>query len=181
MRNQQLINLIIRYLILLIIPISNLFILYYILTPLTFYPVFWILSLFYDQTGTCVSNSIYFGNSLIELISSCIAGSAYYLLLILNLTTPMKAKKLIKSLIFTLGVFWICNIIRIIVFAYLLDSNFSYFDLTHKLVWYFGSIVLVFLIWIINVKLFKIKEVPIYSDIKEIIRDIKNKPQKNKK
>ena len=45
-------------------------------------------------------------------------------------------------------------------------SGSSLFDITHKLFWYFGSIIFVVGIWFIEVKYFKLKEIPFYSDIK---------------
>lgn len=177
-------NLIIRYLILLVIAIPNLYLIYKVFTPLTIYPVFYILSIFYSHTALS-GNIISISGISIEIISACIAGAAYYLLLILNLTTPMPLKKRIKSMSFILGTFLILNIFRIILFSVLFLTGYKFFDLAHTGTWYFGSTILLIIIWFVNIKLFKIKNIPIYTDFKylhsQTLKSKKNKFNKNKK
>tara|TARA_Y100000034_G_scaffold133588_1_gene199509 strand:+ start:25461 stop:25976 length:516 start_codon:yes stop_codon:yes gene_type:complete len=170
--NFNLKTLVFRYLILLLIAIPNLFLLYFIFTPLTVYPVFWLLKFFYNA-DLVAPTVISFNQILIHLIPACIAGAAYYLLLILNLTTPMPLKTRINSLIFLLLSFLILNILRIFFFAILALSGFQYFDLAHEFVWYIGSTVLVVILWFINIHIFKIKAIPIYSDFKELYKKSK--------
>jgi hypothetical protein len=43
------------------------------------------------------------------------------------------------------------------------------------LVWYGLSAVIVFLVWIATIRKYNIKEVPIYTDFRSIIKLIKNK------
>jgi hypothetical protein len=47
------------------------------------------------------------------------------------------------------------------------------FDISHKLSWYIGSIILVVGIWFLEVKKFNIKEIPFYSDLKAMLKNIK--------
>ncbi len=161
-----------RYSILIIIAISNLYIFYKIFTPLTVYPVYFILKANYNAI-LLEGNTIFFKGYYASIVPSCIAGAAYYLLLILNLTTPMVLKKRIISLIFLISTFLIINILRIIIFASLFSIGYKYFDLTHKLTWYIGSTIIILFIWFINVLIFKIKEIPIYSDFKSLFLEIK--------
>ena len=155
----------IRYLFLLIIGLPGLSIFYFIFTSLTIYPSFAILSLIHPSISL-VNSVIALGNHAIAIIPACIAGSAYYFLLILNLTTPMSVKMREKSILFLFVSFLVLNILRITLFASLFLSGFEYFDFTHKFAWYFGSSALVVLLWFVNVRLFRIKEVPVYSDFK---------------
>jgi hypothetical protein len=104
----------------------------------------------------------------ILLVEACIAGAAYFFLLILNLSTPMRLKKRYMSLIFLIFGFLIANILRIAVFSILYLEKFVYFDFAHASVWYFGSTLFVVALWFINVKIFKIEEIPIYSDFKSL-------------
>ena len=60
----------------------------------------------------------------------------------------------------------IINILRIFLLGLVYISGFSWFDIAHKLFWYAGSTIFVIGIWFAEVKLFKIKEIPFYSDIK---------------
>ena len=62
--------------------------------------------------------------------------------------------------------FLIINILRIFFLSLLFISGSSWFDFTHELFWYLVSIVFVVGIWFTEVKLFKIKEIPFYSDLK---------------
>jgi len=159
----------IRYLALLVLAFFNLGIIYLIATPLTIYPVFLVLRLFYSPV-LLIGNTIIFGSTAISIISACVAGSAYYLLLLLNLSAPMKPKLRLKSLSFMLLVFLVLNVLRTILFSMLFASGFEYFGITHRFVWYFGSTILIIGIWFFSVFLFNIKEIPVYSDIKNLIR-----------
>lgn len=163
----------IRYLILLLISIIGLKIIYIIFTPLTVHLSYFILNLI-DSSSSLVSiNTIYFNGDYAELIPACIAGSAYLLLLILNLSTPMSYSKRMYSLIFSLASFFIFNVLRIVLFAYLYTEGYRYFNFTHLLTWYFGSTLLIVLVWFSSVHLFKISSTPVYSDISLIISKTK--------
>jgi exosortase/archaeosortase family protein len=185
-----------RYLLLLILGLGNLFIFYLILTPLTIYPVFFLINQFYDavllsgaqtqiceifsnslpflQNILCIKTTIFFEDYYANIIPACIAGSAYYLLLILNLSTPMSISKRVKSLLFLLGLFLLLNIIRIFSFAmFFASKNYEIFNIAHVSSWYFGSTLLVILLWFSNIYLFKIKSIPVFTDIKTLINQIK--------
>ncbi len=164
-------HLLLRYFAVLFLGLGNLYLFYKAFTPLTIYPVYWILSLFYQVDISGID--LYIGIYNIKFIEACIAGAAYYLLVILNFSTPMKLKKRIYSLLFVFSMFLLLNIIRIIVLSVLFINNAAFFDITHKLFWYAMSTAFVVAIWFTNVILFKIKEVPVYSDVMKIKSMIK--------
>jgi hypothetical protein len=174
-KDRRICFLFLRYAILILVAFSNLWLFYFIFNPLTIYPVSFFLKLFFpaNLTGT----TIILKDSSIQLVRACIAGSAYYLLLILNLTTPMSLKKRIPSIIFSFSAFLFINIIRILIFSVLFLASFSFFNLIHLIFWYFLSSFIVFLIWIINIKIFKIRAVPIYTDLRFLYGKIKEKGQ----
>jgi len=165
-------NLIIRYGILILLSLANLAIFYAIFTPLTIYPVLGILKLFGEASLIPTTPTILFNTLRIEIIEACIGGAAYYLLLILNLTTPMNIKKRMNSILFLFLSFLILNILRITFFSLIFYNGYSYFDLAHKMIWYFGSTIMVIIIWFVNIIAFRIKEVPIYTDVKNILSNI---------
>ena len=170
----KLYSIFIRYFILVLAAIPNFWIFYLIFTPLTVYPVYFILSLFFEVSLT--GNSIGFLGSFssVEIIEACIAGSAYYLLLILNLSLPnIKINKRIKMIAFSFILFLIANILRIVLLSAIYILKPQLFDITHKLSWYFGSIILVILIWFFEIKSFTIKEIPFYSDLKFFLKYVK--------
>ena len=170
----RLIFLFVRYLFLLVFGMFGLGLLYSILSPLTVYPSFFLLKSLYPSVIYSIStNTISLGNLYIEIIEACVASSAYYLFLILNLTTSMSYKKRIQSLAFLLISFLILNIFRIVLFSSLFFKGFAFFNITHVLVWYLGSTLLVVILWFISIYLFKIKEIPFYSDIKYLYKPLK--------
>ncbi len=168
MRNisKQFLNITIRYTILILIALPNFWLFYFIFTPLTLYPVYFLFNLFFD--ASIIKNFIIIGDAFsIELIGACIAGSAYYLLLILNLSTPkIKFNKRINMILISFAILLILNILRIFLLGLIFIPDYSWFDITHKLFWYILSIIFVVGIWFSEVKLFKIKEIPFYSDMK---------------
>ena len=162
---KRLIDMFLRYIILIAIAIPNFFIFYLIFTPLTIYPVFFLITLFANPTlnGTVIS----FSNQTIEIVGACVAGSAFYLLTILNLSTPnIKLKKRIYMLLISYLIFLIINILRIVLLSYLLYTGSPYFDVTHKILWYSLSTIFVLVIWFSEVKYFNIKSIPAYYDVK---------------
>ena len=159
-------DIIIRYLLLILIALPGLFIFYFIFTPLTVYPVYFLLGLFFDAALLSKTN-ILVNNLPIELISACIAGAAYYLLLVLNLSTPkIKLKTRIHAIIFSFIAFLILNILRIFVLSSLAVTGFAYFNVTHTVFWYGFSTIIVVAVWFAEVKIYKIKEIPFYSDLR---------------
>lgn len=165
----------IRYLIIVLIAIPNLFIFYFIFTPATIYPLLGLFKIFFKEVLLIERTFRISDKFFIEIINACIAGSAYYLLFILNFSIPnIKIKKRIKMLLFSFGFFLALNILRIFIFSLLfIYSSQNFFDITHKLFWYFGTTIFVVLIWFIEVKAFKIRDIPIYSDIVSLIKKIK--------
>ena len=160
-----------RYIIIVLLGLFNLFVFYFIFTPLTIYPVYWILNVFFNASIIPSSKTIILDGVSIYLIGACIAGAAYYLLTILNLSTPMPIKKRMQSIIFLFITFLILNILRIVVFSVLYLSGYSSFNLAHEITWYFGSTILLVIVWFLSIYIFKIKAIPIYTDVKNIIKD----------
>lgn len=172
-------SLLFRYSLLLFFGIFSSNIFYFLFTLLTLYPVFFLLKLFFINNVSLISNLIFIGKTQIEIVGACVASSAYFLLLMLNLSTPnIKPLKRIGILLANFGIFLIFNILRIFFLSILLVKESPMFDLAHKLFWYVLSTFFVISIWFLTVKLAKIQEIPFYSDIKFLI---KNPSKLNKK
>jgi exosortase/archaeosortase family protein len=138
---------------------------YFVFTPLTIYPVYFLFNYFFGATihGTTLS----VGSVNIEMIKACIAGSAYSLLLIFNLSTPgIRINQRLRMIFLAFAIFLIANVLRILVSALFYLSGSPLFDITHKLFWYFGSVILITVIWFFQVNAYKIKSIPFYSDLK---------------
>lgn len=180
MKEETKIFILLRYIVLLLLMFS-LPIIYFIATPATVYPVFFLLKIFVKISLTIDYNNLsnvlltLGDRTLISIVPSCIAGSAYLLLLILNLTVPMKVKIRIYSILLSAFILLILNILRISIFSLLYHNNFQFFDFTHKFFWYVLSTIFVVGIWFLIVKVFKIEKIPVYSDLKSIYSKIKSK------
>jgi len=163
-----------RYIILLILGIGNLYIIYKILTPATIHTVNWALSVF--TKTILVENIIILEEITIEIIPACIAGAAFYLLFILVLSTPnIKLKTRVFAIITATATLFILNIARILILVQL--SDLASFETIHWIFWHIISIIAVVAIWFGTAKLYKIKSIPIYSDITYIKKLIKPKPK----
>jgi len=166
--SKRLIFILIRYLILLA-SMFSLPIIYWIFTPITSYLSFYLLKLFFNEVYIFNNMILISPETIIELIPACIAGSAYLLLLILNLTVPMDFKKRIYSILGSFLLLLILNVLRISILASLHKINYELFNYTHLLFWYILSTIFVIGIWFFLAKAFSIKEIPIYTDFKYII------------
>ena len=169
--NLKIIFIAVRYIILLFSAFS-LSLIYKILTPITLFSLSNLLKLFFNNVLLNQNFIIINSNYLIEIIPACVAGSAYLLLLILNLSVPMNLKKRICSLFFSFLILFILNTIRIFIFSILFYNNFLFLDFIHKFFWYVLSTVFVVGIWFFAVRIFQIKEIPVYSDLRFLIKII---------
>ena len=158
-----------RYLLLLLFVLTN--ILAFIIPAATVHTSFSLIKLFSNATLT--NNIIDLNGHSIEINSACIALSAFYLMLILNLSTQMPIKKRLHSLLFTFGILFIINVLRIFVFSFLFVSSASIFSALHFMTWFIFSSIIVLLLWYVNIRIFNIKEIPVYSDIQFIMSEIK--------
>jgi len=169
-----------RYFALLLIGTNSLYTIYAILTPLTIFTTVKILSIF--TTPILTNNFINMPGATIEIIPACVAGAAFYLLLILILSTPnIKPVTRIKTIITAIAILFTLNILRILTLIPLIKS--AHFQTIHWIIWHFASTIFVVAIWLTVTKIYKIKSIPIYSDIKYLINSIKNPKRKkqNKK
>lgn len=162
-----------RYIILLALMFT-LPIIYKIFTPLTTYPTAWLLGIFYDVV-IHDSMIIIDNQTFVKIIPACVAGSAYLLLLILSLTLPMPLKRRVYSILSAYTILLAINILRIFVFSVWFHTSTPFFDFTHNLFWYGLNIIIVIGIWFLIVRLFSIKEIPVYTDIQTFLKSIKKK------
>jgi exosortase/archaeosortase family protein len=160
-------SLLIRYFFILLVAVPNFYLFYKIFTPLTIY--FSFAFLFPFLKVTLQNNFLMINNQTFEFVNACIAGSAYYLLFTLNLSTPnIKLKKRMKLILLMFASFFIINILRIFLLIFISFNFPLYFDSIHKFFWYFVSVFVVFGIWFFSSKLFQVKAFPFIDDFKFI-------------
>ncbi len=166
-----------RYFLLLLAGIGNLYIFYKILTPMTIVAVETILSFF--TRVTVADNLMFVGGIFIEIVPACVAGAAFYLLFFLIFSTAeVKPKKRFFALITAIAMLFSLNIIRIVFLALIVDN--VYFSLVHWVLWHIASTILVVAVWFLIVKMYKIKSIPIYSDLK-YLNSLKKSRKKSKR
>jgi exosortase/archaeosortase family protein len=158
-------TIVVRYLILLALMFS-LPLIYKIFTPLTIYPLAALFKLVYSEVVLYKDLIVLNSKIFIKIIPACVAGSAYLLFLILNLSVPMNLKKRIYTIFLSFLLLLVFNILRIFIFSIIYSADTSIFYLTHEIFWYFVSTIFVVAIWFLIVKIFSIKEIPIYTDLK---------------
>ena len=178
--SKQFSSILFRYLLLILIAIPGLDLFYFFFLPLTKYPVLYFLNLFYN--AVMAGDVIFVGQKAIEVVGACVAGSAYYFLLILNLSTPkIKIGNRLKMIAFAFLTFLIINLIRIFILSLMYLNDSPIFDVSHKVFWYMGSTIVVVLIWFVEVKTFGVEKIPFYSDLKELYKKSSLKKRKKSK
>jgi len=156
---------VVRYSVLILIGLLAFSLFYTIFAPLTISPAFALFRKFFKE-AILSGSSIFFDSITLNIADSCVSGAAYYLLTIFNLTTPMPFVKRITSLLFSYALFLALNILRIFFFALFFVSSFNIYSLAHFISWYFLSTLIVFAVWLTTIKLFKITDIPVYTDFK---------------
>jgi len=175
-RASPVLSILTRYMIILFAFIPNLWLFYLVFTPLTVYPLYFLFNLFFGAS-LLGNNIILVANSVpVELIDACIAGSAYALLFLLNMSVPdIEISKRIKMIAFSFLLLLTANITRIFLLTLVFMEGNSFFDEAHKFFWYAISTILVVAIWFFEVKIFRIKEIPVYSDLKILCKNVRKK------
>jgi len=172
-------NLIIRVIIASIIILIPFNIFYFLFSDITLYGSLPILKLigysFYVE-----GYSLVIEDKILDFVPACVATSAYSLLaLLILLSKNMKLKKGILMFISGALLILIMNIIRIDLQLYiLLEFGKNYFDKVHLFFWHIVSSVYVAGVWIYLTYKFKLKSIPVYSDLKYLLE--KSKPRKRK-
>lgn len=163
---KKILSLFTRYAILLIIVFLGVELFYAFFAPLTIYGTYWMFELFFNAT---LNGNLILINGIfpIEIIGACVAGSAYALLMILNLTTPgISFKNRVYSILLSFAIILVLNLLRIFLLGNVYVFDFSSFDFLHSFFWYFLSIVFVVCTWFAQVRIFNIKDIPVYTDLK---------------
>nr|MBA4405470.1 hypothetical protein [Nanoarchaeum sp.] len=134
-----------------------------------------ILNLFYPSK--IIENSIYVQNQVITFVPACIALTAYSLLFLLIIfTKDIKLKTSVKMFLLGSLFIFVLNLIRIEFLIFLLiKNNYNLFEQVHMLFWNFVSGLYVAFVWIFLVTKYKIKSIPIYSDVKYLYQRINTK------
>jgi exosortase/archaeosortase family protein len=175
---KNILGMFLRYFFILFLGMGNLYIFYKILTPITVFLISKTVGLFTEIL--VIRNIIFLKDFTVELIPACVAGSAFFLLFLLVFSSAnITPKKRILALVISSIALLFLNYIRII-FLILIVNNF-YFDLIHWILWHLVSVVFVVGIWFLVVKIFKIKSIPIYTDISYLTGFLKKEKKVKKK
>ena len=165
-------QLLFRLILLFAVPLS---LFYFIFTPLTIYPSYFLLKLSGFAPQITSSTVLAFKELAIKFVPACIAGSAYYLLYILiMLTKDLSIMQSLKLFIYGSLLILSVNLIRIYIIVFvLIKYGLNYFDMIHLFFWTFVASTYVALIWIFLTRKMKIKSIPAYSDVMYLYKKIK--------
>ena len=170
----------IRYSLLLLFSLFGAGLIYPIFLPLTKWPTYWVLKIFYSVE--IIGNNIFLSDKIIEIVEACIASSAYLLLLILTLSVQkINIKKRLELIIGSFAAFYIINTLRIIILSIMYFEDSIYFDSLHQFLWYFGSTISVVIIWFFGIYVLNVRCIPFYGDLKFLYKQSIFAKKANKK
>lgn len=118
-------------------------------------------------------NEVAIGNNIFIFIEACIASAAYWLLWVLvMLVKDLTIKKRMKLILTCFALFSAMNVFRIVLLIYL-DYYYgpAVFELVHLAFWKFISGVYVAFVWILAVKIHKVKTIPLVEDINYLYKE----------
>jgi exosortase/archaeosortase family protein len=172
-------NIFTRYLIVLTLGLGNFYILSKILTKPTIHATYKIMRIL--TPAILNQDTIQTNFVTIQLVPACIAISAFYLLIFLLLATAnIELKTRIKAILAATITLLVLNVTRILLLTTIINK--PYFEIIHWTLWHILSTILVVTIYIAVIKLYKIKSIPVYDDLKYLKSQIKfKKSKKNKK
>jgi exosortase/archaeosortase family protein len=159
--DKRFVSLVVRYVLLLVVGF-NLPFFYGLLLRFTVVVSSFVFSLF--SSPLVVDNFIRLPFVVLEIIPSCVAGSAFYLLLVLSFSLGSTSwSKRLLVFFFSASLLFLFNVFRIVILAFLGSSNF--FPVLHWLFFTFLSTVVVVLLWLFALRLFSVSAIPFWTDV----------------
>jgi len=142
--------------------------------PLTIYFNYFLLKLISYQVFI-IPPYLITSENYIRFSQACAAVSAYFLLLLLIvLTKDIRFKTMIKISLLGSAMIFAVNTARILILIAVLEKyGFNTFQQTHDVLWIIFGSLLVALTWIFLARYYKIKSIPIYSDIMYLLKQTK--------
>jgi len=121
-----------------------------------------------------VDNSIKTLTDEFVFVPACTAASAYLLLAFLILLTK-DIKPIDRLQMFVYGGLALLafNIIRIEVLLWFFFRQNAMFETVHLFIWKFMATAFVALLWVALAKIYRVKSVPVYSDIAYLVKEIR--------
>lgn len=145
---------------------------YQLLSPLTIYVNYWFFLLYLPVS--LAGNTLSINGTSFEFVQACIAVSAYLIFTALVLLTKgVTVNKRLQMLGIGFVAIFVANMLRVQVLIniyFYFGKNF--FDSVHLLFWHFISAIFVFFIWVYLSKKYKIRNIPVYSDLKYLLNKI---------
>jgi exosortase/archaeosortase family protein len=143
-----------------------------ILTPITLHISYFFFNIFVPSA--IVGAKIVTVMDSFELIPACVATSAYLLLAILILLTKgISLSERFQMFVYGSLAILAFNILRIELLLLAYFRLETAFDTIHLFVWKFMSTAFVVLLWLGLARLYKVKTIPVYSDLRHIMGMIK--------
>ncbi len=162
-QTENIFGIFIRYLLIIILGLGNLYLFYGFLTPVTISFLKFLLS--FSGDPVIVGTSIHFKRVIFDIIPACVAGAAFYLMFILVFSTRgIKIGKRLSILLISFALLFVINILRLVFLISIVRA--SYFNEIHWFLWNFVSVIFVVGIWVFMVYRFKLRGIPLYSDLK---------------
>lgn len=147
-------------------------VLYAIIAPLTLHWSYFFFNIFVPSA--LIGNTIQTPATSFNFIPACVAVSAYILLaMLILLTKGIQWNERLQMLVYGSLAILAFNIIRIELLLFTYFRLEPAYDSVHLFVWKFMSTAFVVVLWLALAKAYKVKSIPVYSDVKYIASMIK--------
>ncbi|MGK0209546.1 MAG: exosortase/archaeosortase family protein [Patescibacteria group bacterium] len=172
----RLLDIVVRYVLIFVLGLFDLFIFYFVFTPLTIDFVGLVLGLFvsYELIGE-LGNVFFVSGIEFVVVRACVAGAAYYLLCILVLGMPgLDWGKRAKALLYSFGLFYGINVVRIVMMILLyVYWGAGAFEIVHMFLWYGMSILIVAGVWFFVSSKMGLKGRPVVDDLRFVWKQVR--------
>lgn len=147
---------------------------YMILAPLTLHFSYFFFSIF--APSALIGNRIVTLTNSFVFIPACVAASAYILLAILILLTKdISPSERFQMFVYGSLAILAFNVLRIELLLLAYFKLETAFDSIHLFVWKFMSTAFVVFLWLGIARLYRVKAIPVYSDLRHIAGMIRKK------
>lgn len=146
---------------------------YIILSPITLHWSYFFFSIF-SPMSVLAGNTIQAETARFVFIPACVATAAYILLaMLILLTKDITWQDRLQMFVYGSLAILAFNILRIELLLLTYFKLETAFDSIHLFVWKFMSTAFVVLLWIGLARLYKVKAIPVYSDVKYMLETIR--------
>lgn len=148
---------------------------YMAIAPLTLHWAFFFFNVFQPYSAL-IGNTIQTQTASFEFIPACVATAAYILLaIIILLTKDISLSDRVQMFVYGSLAILAFNIIRTELLLLTYFKLDAVYNTLHLFVWKFMSTAFVVITWLVLAKVYKVRAIPVYSDVAHLVGMIRKK------